>query len=622
VPTSEVKGWRRALRARLVMLRLLPQVHRGLTVALAALILLAGLLPVAFTYASGSVIGAVPDAVRDGGFSTPGGRTLIGWLIAASILFFAQQVASVFLNTAAGSLGTRFETDLRLRAMRATLAPVGIAHLEDPAMLDKVTLAQGVGTGAFWPRLAVSAYTQIITSRVQAIGSAVLVGMFRWWLPFALIGAWLIIRKRLRDDLLSAVDVMRAQTHDLRRANYFRDLALTPPAAKEARIFGLAGWLRERYNTHWYAAMRDVWLKRRASWLVLVGLIVFLVAAHVAAFVLLGRAAVDGGVSLGQLAIVAGAIMGVGNIANVSNNDFQLEYALEPIPAVLELEHLTDAMRARAGGTTETDQMPARAIRFEEISFAYPGSEQLVFDGLDLHIDAGRSLAIVGLNGAGKTTLVKLLTRLYEPSRGRITVDDIDLAHVDPEAWRRRTGAIFQDFVRYEMSVTDNVGFGALSRRGDEGALARAAERAGATEIIADLERGWDTTLSRRYAAGTDLSGGQWQRIALARAMFAVGAGAGLLILDEPTANLDVRAEVEIFDRFLELTRGLTTIVISHRFSTVRRADRIVVLDGGRVVEDGSHDELMASGGRYAEMFRLQAERFRGDASEEEVAAR
>jgi ATP-binding cassette subfamily B protein len=240
-------------------------------------------------------------------------------------------------------------------------------------------------------------------------------------------------------------------------------------------------------------------------------------------------------------------------------------------------------------------------IRFEGVAFTYPGGSQ-VFEELDLDLPVGRSTAIVGLNGAGKTTLVKLLARFYDPDAGRITLDGKDLREFDPHDWHRRLAVIFQDFIRYELTGAENI---ALADHPCPTCVGAAAQRAGA-QGIGDLSR----PMFSRYQGGHDLSGGQWQRLALARAFYATQAGASILVLDEPTAQLDVRAEVDFFDSFLETTRGLTTIVISHRFSTVRRADNIVVLEHGRVVEQGTHEMLIKQEGRYEKMFRLQARRF------------
>jgi ATP-binding cassette subfamily B protein len=268
--------------------------------------------------------------------------------------------------------------------------------------------------------------------------------------------------------------------------------------------------------------------------------------------------------------------------------------------------------RPRPGGR-QAGPVPVSSIAFEKVSFAYPRSGRNVLRDLDLRFPVGTSTAIVGLNGAGKTTLVKLLAKQYEPTGGRITVDGAALDEFDARSWQRRLAVIYQDYVRYELDAAANIGLGAPGHLGDAAALERAIEWAGAAEVTAALPDGLATVLSSRYSGGVDLSGGQWQRIALARALFAVQAGASVLILDEPTAQLDVRAEVAFFDRFLELTRGLTTVVISHRFSTVRRAGRIVVLDGGRITEQGSHEGLLAAGGLYAELFGLQARRFAGE---------
>jgi ABC-type multidrug transport system fused ATPase/permease subunit len=288
-----------------------------------------------------------------------------------------------------------------------------------------------------------------------------------------------------------------------------------------------------------------------------------------------------------------------------------LDGSAAPVAAVLRLE---PAMRPAGGlrsGDRPADTAPAREIRLRDVTFSYaPSAGTPVLEHFDLTIPAGSSLAIVGQNGAGKTTIAKLLCRLYDPQSGAIEIDGVDLREFDLASWRSRVAAVFQDFIRLELPLRDNV-----APAGAPDKVVRAAlESAGASNLAA-----LDTVLARGYDGGTDLSGGQWQRIALARALASVALGAGVVLLDEPTAQLDVRGEAEIFDRLLAATRHCTTILISHRFSTVRHADRICVLEHGRVIELGTHDELIALGGRYRTMFDLQAQRFTVPDDEEGV---
>ena len=263
---------------------------------------------------------------------------------------------------------------------------------------------------------------------------------------------------------------------------------------------------------------------------------------------------------------------------------------------------------ALPSGTKSAAGLPASEIRFRDVTFQYPAGGGNVLNGFDLAVPAGSSLAIVGQNGAGKTTLAKLLCRLYDPQSGAIEVDGADLRSLDLGSWRARVAAVFPDYIRFELPLRDNV---APAGADDEHVVA-ALRAAGAGNLA-----GLDTVLAKGYAGGTDLSGGQWQRVALARALCKVEMGAGVVLLDEPTAQLDVRGEAEIFERILEATRDCTTILISHRFSTVRHADRICVVEHGRVIELGTHDELMALGGRYRTMFDLQAQRFISEEEEE-----
>ena len=337
--------------------------------------------------------------------------------------------------------------------------------------------------------------------------------------------------------------------------------------------------------------------------------LLLVVAANVAVFWALSSAVSNGRLSTGELVVYAQCAVGVSLIA-FGGFSWALDGASAPVAAVLRLEPAMAPKGALVSGDHDPRALPAREIRFRNVRFAYagPGDRGPVLDDVDLTIPAGSSLAIVGQNGAGKTTLAKLLCRLYDPQAGTIEVDGVDLRDFDLAAWRRRISAVFQDFIKFELSLRDNVAPG-----GAPDATIREALASAGASSLAEL----DTVLSRAYAGGTDLSGGQWQRVALARALCAVGTGARVVILDEPTAQLDVRGEAEIFERILAATSHCTTILISHRFSTVRLADRICVLERGKVVELGTHDELMARRGRYRTMFDLQAQRF-GEADEEE----
>ncbi|HET6485475.1 MAG TPA: ABC transporter ATP-binding protein, partial [Spirochaetia bacterium] len=294
-------------------------------------------------------------------------------------------------------------------------------------------------------------------------------------------------------------------------------------------------------------------------------------------------------------------------------------YGSDSVTHALALSSFTSSASGIRSGAGDCAGLPRHGVTLDGLAFRYPGATVDLFSDLRLEIPAGRSLAIVGRNGAGKTTIVKLLARFYDPSGGRILVDGVDLRSLDLAEWRKRLAVIFQDFTHYELAARENIGFGCPKLLSDERTLAAAASRAEALTLVESLPRGWDTILSRAYEGGAELSGGEWQRIALARALAAIEGGATLLILDEPSANLDVRAEAALFDRFLDLTRGLTTILISHRLSTVRHADEICVIDEGRVLERGAHEALLESGGVYAGLFRLQAQSFleEGRAAEE-----
>jgi ABC-type multidrug transport system fused ATPase/permease subunit len=474
-------------------------------------------------------------------------------------------------------------------------------HLEDPKLTIDLTVARDFDLGMTGPPLSIAMdfIAGGLAMMITGVASAAILFGYSWWAPFVLAGAWLATHWLLRESAVwfdRNTDVVRAAQRD---AEYAYRLAVDPPASKELRLFGLAGWVLERFvgrRTRLHELQYEATRLRERP---LLWSVLLVVSANVVVFWSLARAAMDGRLALGEAVVYAQAAIGVSAIA-FGGFSWALDGAAAPVAAVLRLEPAIRPAGALPARDRRAEGLPAREIRFRDVTFAYPGGAP-VLEHFDLVIPAGSSLAIVGQNGAGKTTLAKLLCRLYDPQAGAILIDGGDLRGLDLAAWRRRIAAVFQDFIRLERPLRENV---APAGAPDE--VVRAALEAAGARDLAPLE----TILSRGYEGGTELSGGQWQRVALARALAAVAQGAGLVLLDEPTAQLDVRGETEIFERVLAATRACTTILISHRFSTVRKADRICVLEHGRVVELGTHDELMALGGRYRTMFDLQAQRF------------
>lgn len=590
------------------VLSLLPTVSVPLTVLLFWSIMAATVLPLAFTISAGALVGAVPPAVRHGFASSAGDRALL-LLGLVAVIVLAQRVLAPFSGALGTVFGRRVDLHLQERVLLAVGRPPGISHLENPAVLDQIKSTQAIGTDGFRPGDAVAALASLLPSWLGAIGSAIILATFHWWLGLGWIVLWPVVLYFLQREYIRVGQAAIGEAEAVRRADYYRDLALTPGAAKEVRVWGLPEWLVSRFQVSWYGAMAPIWRARKPGRYVVWVSTLAVTAASVATFGLLAWGAWRGNVSLAALAIYSRAAIDTATFRAFDDQNTTLAYATIAVPTLLALEAESEHKQPQVLRELPAHS-PTTGINFERVRFRYPGNAADILTDLELQLPAGHSLAIVGANGAGKTTLVKLLCRMYEPTEGNITVDGIRLAEVSATAWRRQVGAIFQDFTQYHLSARDNVAMGAPEYHHDLDRLRAASRRAGALELIESLPFGWDTVLSRQYSNGVDLSGGQWQRIALARALFAVEAGARVLILDEPTANLDVRAEAEMYDRFLELTAGLTTVLVSHRFSTVRRAGHIVVLEGGHIVEQGGHDELMTADGRYARMFRLQAERF------------
>jgi ABC-type multidrug transport system fused ATPase/permease subunit len=578
---------------------ILPRADRMLAAAWWVVLVLRGVLPALFAIAIGVFVGAVQR-----------GDDLVAPLALVAALFVPLQLLPPIHQAVGALLGSRTAAWLYDRLTFACVRPPGMGHLEDPKLTSDLTMARDFDLGITGPPMFISMdfIASGLVEMIAGLASAAVLFGYAWWPPLVLAGTWLATHWLLHESAVwrdrDTEEVRQAQRH----AEYAYRLAVEPHAAKELRLFGLAGWVvgcfRDRRRQLFELQWRATRLRERP----VAGSLLLVAAANLVVFWSLANDAASGTLALDRAVTFAMAAIGTSMIA-FGGWSWALDGAAAPVAAVLRLEGAMAPAGALDRGTRPAAGMPAHEVRFRDVTFAYPKSGGPVLQGFDLTIPAGSSLAIVGQNGAGKTTLAKLLCRLFDPQAGAIEVDGIDLRPLELDGWRSRVAAVFQDFIRFELPLRDNV----APAGAPDNVIRESLAEAGAAGL-ADL----DTVLSRGYEGGTDLSGGQWQRVALARALCAVRRGAGIVLLDEPTAQLDVRGEAEIFDRILAATRHATTILISHRFSTVRHADRICVLEAGRVVELGTHDELMAAGGRYRTMFDLQASRFGAEADEEE----
>jgi ATP-binding cassette subfamily B protein len=591
--------------------RLLAETSPSAVVVLAGFVVFNAIIPNAVRVCTGVMIGQIPAAAHDG-IQSAAGHRLVVWFVISTGAFALSLILNPMFDVMSTAIKTRVTYAMQTPLMDAVSHPTGIAHLEDPDVLDRVTMAQGSLT-SFAPGDAPCVLARVIGFRLSGLVSCLVLASFRWWIGVLFVVYWCWVRRPLRKALLGQIRSFNAGTSVLRRAQYFERLATRPEAAKETRVFGLNEWILSQHQFAWLTGITESWRRRRRvdRTVIVAGLggtVLSLLACGT-----LGYAAFHGDATLSQVSAILPTVFFAWMVGGWGLYDFQLEWMVSALPNIDDLENDLAARQREVGGDVPVAELAGGGIRFEDVTFRYPQAELPVLEHLNLNIPAGKATAIVGVNGAGKTTLIKLLAGLHPPSDGRILVGGTDLADVRASEWQRQVAVVFQDFARYPASARDNIGFGAVEHLDDEAAIGRVADRAGATGVLEDLAVGWDTVLSREFTDGSDLSGGQWQRIALARALYAVEHGASVLVLDEPTAWLDVRGEAEFFDRFLEITHGLTTIIISHRFSTVRQADRICVLSNGRVFEEGDHDSLIAAKGVYEEMFRVQAARFADD---------
>jgi ATP-binding cassette, subfamily B, bacterial len=611
--------WIRA-RQELKLAAAVAAADRPMAVGWWALLTLRGLLPAGFSIATGVLVGAIEHRA-----------SLVAPLAVVGALFVLLQVLGPLHTALSANLGDRIAAWLYDELTWACVSLPGIGHLEDPDLATDLQVARDFDRGMTAPPLSTSMdfIAGGLVDMVAGFAQACVLFAFSWWAPVVLGGAWLSTHWLLRESAVwkdrNTDEVRQAQRH----ADYAYRLAVDPPAAKELRIFGLPDWVLDRFisaRRRLHLLQYEATRMRERSVLASLALVL---AANVLVLWTVAAAALDGRLALSGLVVYASAAVGTSVIAFGGLN-WALDGAAAPVAAVARLKAAMRRAGTVTSGSRPADGMPAHQVRIRDVTFAYPAAPgRPVLSRLNLEIPAGTSLAIVGQNGTGKTTLAKLLCRLYDPQSGTIEVDGVDLRELNLDSWRRRVTAVFQDFVRFEMSLRENVaplpalagtapdGTAPPARYGEADASLDELLSAALADAGADDLASLDTVLAKGYSGGIELSGGQWQRVALARALAAVRLGAGLVLLDEPTAQLDVRGEAEIFGRILAATRSCTTILISHRFSTVRHADQIAVVADGAVVELGSHDELMSQRGRYWTMFSLQAQRFASGTPEE-----
>jgi ABC-type multidrug transport system fused ATPase/permease subunit len=632
VHTAYRPGHRRTWRLGLLW-RALPAAGRPVVLTALALRLVSSMVPAAVAPSMAALVHRATTASPD---DAPG--AVAGPLTAFGLVLLISRLAGSATRPLDYLIKQRIDGAHRGEVMRLASSSRTIAALEQPRVQELIrdTRADPQSWTERTPGDGAIDQLNLVGVIAGVVFGAAVLARYAWWLvPVlavpAVLNAW--VRRRQQQEFTR---LWVSQSREGIRADMWQEATVSPGEGKDLRTFGLGEWTVARIAGHIHDMFTPVWAANlryvRKQW------IQFLLVALplLGAYLLFTReVAGGGGHDIADLTAVLSASWGV--YASAKALDPRNTHgAVECLIAREELHRLLDEAGAVGGDTRPgpgSGPGPGHAatapdVRFENVSFRYPGTAETetetgtspaagpVLNGLDLRIRPGELLAIVGLNGAGKSTIIKLLSGLYRPDSGRITANGTDIQLIDPDTWRRGLHVVFQDFIRYHLSLADNVclGQGRLPRQ--DGALRAAADDAGLKPVLERLPAGWDTPLARSRGGGVDLSGGQWQQVAVTRAFYALHTGSRLLVLDEPTAHLDVRTELKVFSRLAERRREASVVLITHRLSTARQADRIVLLDGGRIVESGTHGELMALRGRYADMFTIQARRFHSDRKE------
>lgn len=561
---------------------------------IAALTLISALLPLAIAYVGKLIIDSIVAKSHD--------HTL-EWVLVEFGLIAVQSFVQRGLFLSRSLLAARLGADINVAILEKAIT-LDLSHFEDSEFYDKLTRARREASSR--PLNMVTDTLQLMQNALTLVSYAALLFAFSGWAVLGLVLAALpatLVEMRFSK---AAFRLRNWRSPDSRRLNYIEYVLANDEHVKEVKVLSLGRTLLDRYKTlteKFYKEDKNLSVKR-SVWAFLLSLLATIM--FYLCYLIMALQAASGTLSLGNLTLYVLAFrqgqQAFQSCLTAIGGMFEHNLYMSNLFAFLKIEARS---KVKDTGPLKQTQEQESGIRFHNVGFRYPGREAWALRGINLFIPAGKSLALVGHNGAGKSTFIKLICGLYAPSEGFISLDGKDLRDWDEKALLQRIGVIFQDFNQYHFSLKENIGLGSVEHLEDQERIEKAVARVGADEIMKGMKDGLDTMLGKWFSGGVDLSGGQWQKIALARAF--VREEADILILDEPTSALDAEAEQKIFERFKELAKGRTTILISHRFPTVRIADHIVVIEQGQIVEQGNHESLIERKGRYAELFHLQA---------------
>lgn len=586
--------------------RLVWQADKWNTLLMAVLTLISGVIPVSQAYTAKLIVDSVVASIGDKVGAQAGLQAALPFLLIEFGLLLLSAIVAQVRRLAEHVLNARLGHQINTTIIRKALT-LDLQYFEDSTFYDKL---QNARREADFRALGIinSAFT--LVQNVITLGTfAVALLAFNPIIALILFGA--TVPSFVAQNKFSRLQfrLLTWRAPEARRMQYLEHVLTVDNSVKEVKLFGLGEPMLQRYSDmFWKIFAEDESLARRRSLISLLwGLVA--TASYYAAYAWIVLEAVAGTITLGSmtfyLTLFRNSQSTFQGMFQGLNQLYENGLFMDNLFSFLSLE---PQMAPKPDRQIAPPQTIKQGIEFRNVSFRYPDRQDWALRGVNLHIAPGEKLALVGQNGAGKTTMIKLLTRLYDPTEGAILLDGVDLRDYDPDELRSRIGVIFQDFVRYQLTVRENIGFGRVEELADSERVERAAERGGADEVLSELPAGLDTMLGRWFQDGHELSGGQWQKVALGRAFMRDGE---VLVLDEPTAALDAEKEFEIFQRFRELTEGKIAVLISHRFSTVRMADRIAVMEHGQITEIGSHAQLVASGGTYARLFEMQASGYR-----------